>query len=159
MATKSYSVETIIRYTDSEGVEKRISGPTYARTDLTYLEVAKAIPIPAAGVQILWDPRNWGGYVPQTFNLLEIWYEDPLVSSVLLELTNNEGDAAETIAVYELVSGARFVLGSQNGTFGVAAAGDGFTRYGTNPDVWDKIRAKNLDAGDAVTLYMTMGRV
>lgn len=156
--TRSYSVEEVIRYTDPDGTEHRVAGPSYSRGDFTQLDVGRSQSVAASTAATLWDPTVWTGFPFSGFDLLEIWFESSLVATVLLELTCNEGSGQEQLFLFALKSGAKFRLGSNISAYNIVAAGDAFTVYGITPDVIDKIRVKNLDATNAVTVYVTMGK-
>lgn len=157
--TFSYTSQEIIRYTDAEGVERRIAGPTYSRSDLGQLKIADAIVVPASSAVALWEPLVWTTHPYQSFDLLEVWYENSLIAKVGLELTCKDGDAAEQIFLEFLKTGAKRRISSNESTFGIVAGGDGFARYATNPDKITRVRVKNMDLTNPVTVFMTMGRV
>jgi hypothetical protein len=157
--TQSLTIETIRRWTDEQGVEHRAAGPTYSRDDFTQLLIAQSQAVAANTAAALWDPRAWTGHPFQTFDYLEVWYEDDEIGGVLLELTANEGNAQENIFLVELISGVPFRLGSDTSAFNIIAGNDAFTIYGVTPDVIDRLRVKNVHLTRSVTLYMTMGKV
>ena len=71
-----------------------------------------------------------------------------------VEFTANEGHTDEELCTHRLVTGVPFVLGSDASYYNHAANN---ATAGTL-DVTNKIRVRNLDASNTVTLMMAMGK-
>lgn len=83
------------------------------------------------------------GEAAADFDLLVVWSD----VEVELELTCNDGDAAEAIHTVKLVPNVPYVLGSDDGRYNTGALTG-------SADVYDLIRVKNSNATDAIVHFV-----
>lgn len=114
-------------------IEKSIAGLTTAEKKRIVVNNTTKTLYSSAGV----------GEAAGDFDLLVVWSD----TEVELELTRNDGDAAEAISTVKLAPNVPFVLGSDDSRYNTGAL------TGTT-DVIDLIRVKNSNATDAVVHFI-----
>lgn len=114
-------------------IEKSIAGLTTAEKKRIVVNNTTKTLYSSAGV----------GEAAGDFDLLVVWSD----TEVELELTCNDGDAAEAISTVKLAPNVPFVLGSDDSRYNTGAL------TGTT-DVIDLIRVKNSNATDAVVHFI-----
>lgn len=149
----STSFETNLIITKSDGSRQQIKR-TFNVASIVDI-VSRELSIAINTVATVWDPVNTSGLdTPQSFDMLYIVAD----RTIQIELTANEGDAAEELFAFELPANCPFVLGSDYSTYDHQT--NNAIDVSTPPptaDVIDKIRIGVDNTGAAATVRFVLG--
>ena len=139
------NIDTVIKIVDGSGNDTVITSK-HAGTSVDNVE-CRTFSLADATTAIIWDPTTDSGPIT-TFDYLIVTADN----AVDLELTVNEGDAAEELSSVRVASGVLFVLGADDSYYNHSAS----DIYAGTLDVIDKIRVRNTAASAAanVTVYL-----